>query len=79
MAGTTPTTTTSTNTDAYAPILADMQKAQQAQAQFNLQTQQISAAMTASAAATNLITSGHQAAGNAAKSIGQNMVDSSRR
>lgn len=80
MAGTTATTSTTAGAgQTYEQIVQDMKTAQQQQAAFNLQTQQISAAMTASSAATNLITSGHQAAGNAAKSIGQNMVDSSRR
>jgi hypothetical protein len=79
MAGTASTTTSTGATDAFAPILKQMQDLQAAQLNFNLENQKISAAMTASSATTNLITSAHQAAGNAAKSIGQNMVDSSRR
>lgn len=63
----------------YDQIKAMMLETQIAQAEFNAYAQQISAATTAAQTATNLVMSTHQAGANSAKSIGQNMVDSSRR
>ena len=76
MASPTPGTVVTPQFTAAEVAMQQMTKDNQA---FQLAAQAASQAMSTAGIVTNLITSAHSTAGNVAKSVGQGMVESSRR